>query len=247
MEPEGVRDYSWSADGTRVATLSEQGRLRLWDASTGRPISQASKRLGDARKIRVTNTGTRVFAAGVPKAQEAVPLDIWRWDPATDSVEEVYQQGNTDEGGDAELRLFEMSPQGDLFVLDFKGLCYLKQGASRQLEEVQVGGDPVEELSFDLGRNCWLGRKQHTFVKIDPTNGQVAEVLVGGEGIVESVQSRLLNASGKHTPIVSRCKMGLGFDGESLPMEGLNGRSFSSRPRKKGTQEGCTLTSNEQC
>jgi WD40 repeat protein len=198
VEPEGVRDYSWSPDGTRVATLSQQGQLRLWDASTGRPIAQASTRLGDARKIRVTNSGTRMFAAGDRAVQEAIPLYIWRWDPEVDSIEEVYMQGNTDEGEGAELRLFEMSPQGKLFVLDFLGLKYLKEGASGQLEEVHVSGDSVEEFSFDQGEDRWLGRTQHSFFRIDPTNSQVTEVLADGKGIFELVHSRLLSASGKH-------------------------------------------------
>ena len=238
VEPEGVRDYSWSADGTRLATLSEQGRLRLWEASTGRPLTQASTRLGNARKIRVTNAGTRVFAAGDRAVQEAIPLYIWRWDPAIDSIEEVYQQGNTDAGERAELRLFEMSPQGDLFVLDFQGLHYLKQDASGQLEEVQVSGDSAEELSFDLGRNRWLGRKQHSFVKFDPANSQVTAVLVGDDEIVEAVQSRLLSASGKHYAYRFQMQDGVTVRWRELADGGAEGEFILKPPRKEGQAGG---------
>ena len=60
----------------------------------------------------------------------------------------------------------------------------------------------MEEVSFDPGRNLWLGRKQNTFVKIDPTNGQVSEIYNGTKGIDESVHSRLFNASGKLENII---------------------------------------------
>ena len=51
-----------------------------------------------------------MFAAGDRTVQEAIPLHIWRWEPEIDAVEEVYMQGNTDEGEGAKLQLFEMNP-----------------------------------------------------------------------------------------------------------------------------------------
>ena len=238
VEPVGVRDYSWSADGTRVATLSEQGRLRLWDAASGRPVAQASTRLGDAKKIRVANLGTRVFAAGDRTVQEAIPLYIWRWEPEIDAVEEVYMQGNTDEGEGAKLQLFEMNPGGDLFVLDFLGLIYLKQDASGKLEPVHLSGDSVEEISFDQGRNLWLGRKQNSFVKIDPTNGQVTEVLASTKGFDVSVQSRLLSASGKHYAYSFQIHGGTMVRWRELADGGAEGEFILKQPAEEGQAEG---------
>ena len=197
-EPEGVRDFAWSADGSRVATLSEQGRIRLWDGSSGRPIAQASTRLGNARKIRLTATGSNVFAAGDRAVQEAYPVYVWKWNSEVQSVEEIYMQGNSDEGQAAGIGDFEMSPRGDLFVIDFLGLILLKQDASGHLVKVNDRDNSADEIIFDKSENLWLGRMQNSFFAIDPASGHVTEFLTGSKEDVESEQSRLLSASGKH-------------------------------------------------
>jgi WD40 repeat protein len=197
-EPDGVQDFSWSADGTRVATLSAEGRLRLWDASTGRPIAQASRRLGGARKIRVAEAGGYVFVAGDRRVQEAMPLYVWRWDPETDSIEEVYEQGHTDEGEGAVLRTFEMGPRGDRFAIDFLDLSFLTRAGSGHLEEAHAGGGPVQELAFDAAAGRWLGRIGDSLVAIDPGRGGRSVVWNGGEDGGGPGRSRLLGASGRH-------------------------------------------------
>jgi hypothetical protein len=75
-------------------------------------------------------------------------------------------------------------------------------------------------------------------VKIDPTNGQITEILVGGEGIVESVQNRLLNASGKHYAYHFQMQDGVRVRWRELADGGAEGEFILKPPGKEGDEGG---------
>ena len=104
-----------------------------------------------------------------------------------------------------------------------------------------------EELSFDVGRSRWLGRVQHAFVTIDPTNGQATAVLGGDDDAVGPARSPpVLTLRTALRLSLSDARRGHGSV-ESSPTENLRGRSSSSRPGKRGTWGGGTLIANWPC
>jgi WD40 repeat protein len=58
-----VRDAEWSADGTRVATASDDGTAQVWDAATGQPVSPPLVHAKGVQRVAFDPAGDRVITA----------------------------------------------------------------------------------------------------------------------------------------------------------------------------------------
>lgn len=69
-----VTDAQFSPDGKRVATASEDGTIRVWDSSSGKPVTQPIAHRS-AATVDFSPDGARLLSAGEPDARF--------WNPAT--------------------------------------------------------------------------------------------------------------------------------------------------------------------
>ena len=74
MHAKAVTDAQFSPDGKRVATASEDGTIRVWDSSSGKPVTQPIAHRG-AATVDFSPDGTRLLSAGEPDARF--------WNPTT--------------------------------------------------------------------------------------------------------------------------------------------------------------------
>ena len=56
---------AWSADGTRVATASDDNTARVWDARTGQAVGAPLQHQGTVTAVAWSPDGTRVATASV--------------------------------------------------------------------------------------------------------------------------------------------------------------------------------------
>jgi WD domain, G-beta repeat len=66
----GVRAVAWSPDGARLLTGGADGSVRVWDATTGRPVGRYIVTLPDNEVVVFDATSDELVGAG-PGA--------WRW------------------------------------------------------------------------------------------------------------------------------------------------------------------------
>ena len=55
-----VRSVSWSPDGTRLATGSEDGTAKVWDAAGGRELLTLKGHTGQVHSVSWSPDGTRL-------------------------------------------------------------------------------------------------------------------------------------------------------------------------------------------
>lgn len=60
--------YSYSPDGTRLATIDARGGVKIWDATRGMALAGFSAHAGEARTIAFDATGQRLLTAGADHA-----------------------------------------------------------------------------------------------------------------------------------------------------------------------------------
>ena len=58
-----VRSASYSADGTRIVSASEDSTVRVWDVTTGACISVLEGHSGDVTSASYSADGTRIVSA----------------------------------------------------------------------------------------------------------------------------------------------------------------------------------------
>ncbi|MEM7263063.1 MAG: hypothetical protein AAF488_13820, partial [Planctomycetota bacterium] len=58
-----TRSIDWSPDGDRIASGSDDGVVRIWDAATGRCCLEINERAGAVYALRWSPDGTRIAAA----------------------------------------------------------------------------------------------------------------------------------------------------------------------------------------
>ncbi len=113
----------WSADGRFVATRSDDGIARVWDAATAEPVTPLLRHAGDVRWVCITAEG-RLITASDPNL-----LSAWDLKPTTLPVDVIADYAKLLSGR-------RLSPSGAFLPLRAQELAELARSLRRKAPEL---------------------------------------------------------------------------------------------------------------
>jgi WD40 repeat protein/class 3 adenylate cyclase len=139
-----VLDARWSPDGARIATASDDGTTRIWDATTGEPLLEFSKHEGAVHSASWSPSGESIASTGADSTARI-------WD--ADSGEELFVFSEHD----SDVWHADWSPDGKYLVttgVDELGPSRLETSA---LVWDATTGETLRTLypGLDRGRSRW--------------------------------------------------------------------------------------------
>ena len=128
---------AFSRDGERLATASDDGRVRLWDVKTRKPLARLAGHRGKVCDVAFSPDGTTLASAGVDGTARI-------WDPAT-GVQRRRIAGHA-----GAVRAVAFSPDGEtLATAGADGTARLWDPAvGRQVGRIAGHGDEVRDVAF---------------------------------------------------------------------------------------------------
>jgi WD40 repeat protein len=72
-----VVDIAFSLDGRRIATASDDGTARLWDAVSGEPVSDELVKDGRLVEVKFSADGRRLLVLGSADRPRGLPASLW--------------------------------------------------------------------------------------------------------------------------------------------------------------------------
>ena len=182
-----------SAKGELVAAGSYDGRVRIWDAATGKPVAVLAGHTGPVRDVAVDSTGGRIAAA-------SNDLTVRVWDVSKKESIQVLH-GHSDW-----VYTVAFSADGRFLASgSTDGTARLWDGATFKLLRVLRHGGNVYKVAFSPdGNRLATGCADNTIRLWDLTTYQEVAELRGHDGYVHSVAwspdgTRLASATGDHT------------------------------------------------
>src|SRR5678815_2175445 len=151
-----VRALHYSPDGMKLVTLSDDRSVRLWDSTTGQPLSELARHPQSVEGAAFSPTGDRLVTASSSSTENS----LWLWKTAArNALNRTFAVTSN-------KRSAHLIPQsGDLCIGSGHSLRIWPAGASQAEPAVLDLGVPVDffNLSMDgtrsvivSGNNVWV-------------------------------------------------------------------------------------------
>lgn len=186
----GVQQIAFSADSSRIATTSREGKVRLWDEATGTLLAESHPQVAPVDLVAFCGDGKSVLCIKSGR-------DVQRWDPKTDEITPVFALP-------ADSRISEFLPDRMLLGLVVGNMVrYLSLETGQLSEECELQSarfeSPRTVLASQHRRMAVFGLADVAEVVELPT-GQLCGWQLTHRDLIEAValtpdESRIITAS----------------------------------------------------